>query len=201
MALLCLINTSYAQESVNITELFTQNEFSETSDNDLLFICRAPVKDVSKKNDWEKGILIDNNNKAHQVNGHYDAKSDEMQILLQNEPRTVFPQKIKAIKVGKMIFVPSEFEGQESLTYGYFQVLSSNKIDLLKRFENDKGVISKSFFTRKKDEAAKPIKLNKKCLLNTLDDKRTSKYLKDRNLDIKKETDLIMLFDYYNGLK
>jgi len=197
---LYLIPPSYTQENQTISELFTLDDSIAGTENDLLFICRAASEGNPEKKNWKTGILIDYDNKTHQVQGHYDAGSDEMRILLQNQSRTIFPQKIKAIKVGKMIFVPHEFEGQETLTYGYFQVLSSGKINLLKRFENDKGEIVKYFYTRKMEEPAKLIKLNKNSILKSLDDTRTSKYAKDRKLDVKKEEDLILLFNYYNGL-
>jgi len=198
IALLCITMPSYAQDGSNISELFTQNEFSTDSDNDLLFVCRASTNETDLSNVWKPSVLIDYKNKAHHVEGHYNIAKDEIHILLQNQARTVFPQKIKAVKVGEMIFVPCEFEGQASLAYGYFQVLSSNKIDLLKRFENEKGMLVKAFYTRKKDEIAQFIKLNKNSLLKYLDDKQTTKYVNDKKLSIKKEEVLILLFNYYN---
>jgi len=198
---LCLIGPSYGQNSSHINNLFVQNEFSENSENDLLFVCRTSINDPSEKKEWTTSVLIDYKDQAHQVKGHYDVSTDEIQILLQNQPRTIFPQKIKAIKVGQMIFVPCEFEGQDALTYGYFQVLSSNKIDLLKRFENNNGMIDKSFYIRKKDEAAKLLKLNNAFVLKHLNDGKSKKYLKNRKLNLKEEKDLVLLFNYYNELK
>ena len=203
LGFLCLISPSYAQqENTNIFDLFVQNELSTDSSNELLFICRASNDDNTTEHvDLKSGILIDYDNNAYPIEGNYNIKSDEMQILLQNKPRVIFPQKIKAIKVGEMVFAPCEFEGEDALTYGYFQVLSSSKIDLLKRFETDKGMIVESYYVRKEEEVAKPIKLNKGSLLKYLDDSKTSKFLKERKLNIKNEQDLIVLFNYYNGTK
>lgn len=186
-----------AQDNHAITELFAQNEFSSNSENDLLFVCRASLDEQVKQDKWKSGILIDYNNKAHRVESHYNAATDEMQILLNNQSRTLYPQKIKAIKVGEMIFVPYEYEGSEALTYGYFQVLSSNRIDLLVRFEN----MNKIFYTRKEEEAAKSLKLSKGSIIKELDDKKTTKYLKKQQLNVKNEQDLIKLFNYHNSLK
>ena len=197
---LCLVVPLLAQDDAPISELFAQNEFSSNSDNDLLFVCRASLNEASKQEEWESGILIDYKNKAHRVEGHYNAVTDEMQILLKDQSRTLFPQKIKAIKVGEMIFVPVEYKGSEALNYGYFQVLSSNVIDLLMKFEEKDGSISKSYYTHKKDEAAKELDLKKSSIVKELNDKRTAKYLKEKQLNVKKEQDLVELFDYHNSL-
>ena len=198
--LLFLVIPLSAQNNSKITELFAQNEISTNSENDLLFICRASLDETNEKKDWQSSVLIDYNDKAHQVKGHYNSDTDEMQILLQNQSRTIFPQKIKAIKIGEMIFVPYEFEGTDALNYGYFQVLSSNKIDLLMKFETQEEYISKTYFTRKDEEIAKPLKLNKSAILKELDNKQTAKFLKEEQLNIKNEEELIKLFNYHNSL-
>ncbi len=196
IGLLCFTASISAQDSTAISELFAQNEFSSNSDNDLLFICRASLDEHAKQDKWEAGILIDYNDKAHHVESHYNSTTDEMQILLRNQSRTLYPQKVKAIKVGEMIFVPCEYKGSETLTYGYFQVLSSNRIDLLVRFEN----MNKAFYTRKENAPAKSLKLSKSSIIKELDDKKTTKYLKEQQLDIKNEQDLVKLFNYHNSL-
>lgn len=199
-AMLCLTPQIFAQDNSNVSELFVHNEFSNNSDNDLLFVCRNSNDEASKLKEWESSILIDYKNQSHQVKSNYDVATDEVQILLKDQIRTIFPQKIVAIKVGQMILVPCEFEGQDALAYGYFQVVSSNRIDLLVRYENEGGTIRKSYYTRKKDEAAKLLKINKSYLIKNLKDDRTVQYIKDKKLNIKEEQDLIELFNYHNQL-
>lgn len=194
-----MIAPSYGQSNVSIFELFAQNEFSTNSENDLLFVCRVSVDDNSKGKEWKKGVLIDYDNKAHEIEGNYDESSDEIQILLHNKSKIIFPQKIKAIKVGETIYIPCEYAEDNSLTYGYFQVLSSRKVDLLKKVEIDKG--KTEFYVRRNSEIAKPLKLSKNNILKFLNDERVNKFMRDKNLSLKKEANLIALFDYYNGIE
>ena len=199
VGILCLTMNLSAQDNFNPSQLFAQNEFSSNSTNDLLFVCRASIDKETEKEEFKSGILIDYNNVSHKVEGHYDVLNDEMKILLKDQKKTVFPQKILAIKVGEMIFVPCEFEGEEALIFGYFQVLSGSKIDLLMRYENNAESLKKIYYTRKKDEAAKILKINKKSICKSLNDSQSSKYLKDEKLNLNEEEDLIKLFDFYNS--
>jgi len=187
--------TIHAQRQQDIATLFEKNELQKGIENNLLFITREPIAPNLEHVKWEPSVLVDFQNGYHKVNGYYNHEDDEINILFNDLVKTIVPQKIKAIKMGAKIYLPSNFKGEECIAYSYFLLLSDNKIALLKHPSADGNSI---YYTRRQNEPALPLKLSRKFILKAIDDTKTSDYLRSNKLGVKSEEELIHIFDFYN---
>lgn len=170
------------------------------SENDILFISRtANGSSEEEREEWQETSILDNTNKKHQIKGRYCIKRDEFQILVDDQKKVIFPQKIKAIKIGEMVFVPADYATKESLAYGYFRIVSDGEIKLLDRFENVNGSVVKQLYTRKEGEAAYLLKQNKKSVFKVIGTSAVKQFYSRKGLCASKKEDLKILFDFYNA--
>lgn len=172
--------------------------FEFNNSNDILFVLREPVS-VPEDFEFEKAVLVDYKNQAYDTEGCYDAARDEIHVKVNDKVKTVFPQKVKAVKIGEMIFVPLETVNEGTENIGYFQIISSGKISLLKRYVGQDSKMRKEFYTEKAGELSK-LSTKKSAVLSCLDRPEIKKFVKTNKPDLKTEAGLKAVFDRYNEL-
>ena len=176
---ICLLWVSFSlfsQNNILSEAVFSSEENIQEATIDVLFLCRESIdratnneKLVFLEDDWKDAILLDFQNKAYRLKSRYQVMNDEMQIQYDESTKALFPQKIKAIKVGQMVFVPIAFEQEGYETYGYFEVLSDGKKMLLKRYEHINGKIMEQLYVKTENKPAERLKCNRSSVLKALE--------------------------------
>jgi len=219
LALYCqATNTLLAQEKPAFTSLLTEDDSSLQmgNPNDFIFLYRNTVKKELKGNpflssSWQEGILVDKLGRSYPVNARYEVLHDEIQLLVNEDLKTVHAQSIEGIRIANTIFVATEFEMDDQEQFGYLELLSEGKICLFKRHEasaNVKGgetwVVPEKprYFYTIEDEPVKELELRRKDVFALFDEKEDlmKEYIREKNLDYNKETDLVQLVAHYNSL-
>ena len=172
--------------------------------------------------DFTEGFVMTPEKEVYRLRARYDAYNDEIQFINQKkELKALLPQRIKAVALGKQIFVPALTKSKKGeMNWAYFELLSEGKMLLLKRHEavaqtvqshpvlgtvnNEyKVVIREKLYYGKAKQMVQPIKKGRKAILKLLSDEKEaiSQFVKHKKLSYKKEADLVKIFSYYNQLK
>ena len=189
---------SYAQLNDDTYHQLVNDELSYSESNDILFVLRETV-DLSSSLTFQNAVLIDYKDQAFKTAGRYRPESDEIEIKIDERVKTVYPQKVKAVKIGKMIFIPLEIPAAGNENTGYFQIISTGKKSLLKRYVSENGKTEKQFYILDEDKP-RLLETKKKCILKELDDDKVRDFIKSNDTDVKREKDLLSVFDFYNNL-
>ncbi|MEM6964946.1 MAG: hypothetical protein AAF573_09285 [Bacteroidota bacterium] len=187
------------------------NDTSLHDSNRLYFLARESFPlDVSGRlyldNDFRDGVFVDFSDQKIQARIRYRIADDEMQILHLGTEKALYPSKVKQIQfnssLGKVTFVPAEYEPKKYKVYGYFELLSDGKVRLLKSHrKSGKHKIKCAYYLQKEGEIAQPFKARrssiKKAFKNLTEE--ADDFISSNHINIKQEKDLIQLFDYLNG--
>ena len=129
----------------------------------------------------------------------------------------LFPDSIKAIRINNQVFLPLSYtEGKQKKT-SYFELLSEGTVDLLlhRKLElkksdynpalnvgqrNDELVVKETYYYRKKSGTLRPLKQSKGEVLTALSNRKkaVAQFAKENKLGVRKQKDLIAIFDFYN---
>ena len=169
--------------------------------------------------DWEEGVLLITEGMSFRIKGRYDIYNDEFLIQTEKGAKLLLPEKTKAITLKNRLFAPYGYlKKNKKFGYSFFELLSEGEITLLLKREiylkksNPHPVLGHTlnknveiqtkavFFTIKKGDIAKRMKKSKKEVLSILRKRRSAvnKFINEHKLKVRKEADLIAIFDFYN---
>ena len=189
----------------------TKNEIKTQNTNKLYFLSREsfPLDEPGRlylDSNFRNGLIVDFENEEINVEVRYRIADDEMQILHLGQEKALYPSKVNQIsfKSGttSLTFVPAEYEAKKNRTYGYFELLSNGNVKLLRSYrKNGKNKVKTSYYIQIGEEIAKPFKVRRSSIMKAFKNlnNEASDFISSNNINIKKERDLIKLFDYLNS--
>ena len=185
----------YSQYSANYLGLKNIQSISQESDN-LLFFCRKPNEIYSSKEialPWQDGILLTTTNDTFAVKTRFISSQDKIEILIDDIPYILFPEKMQALAIGNQVYISSRYPESDQLFMAYFELLSEGKTSLLLKD-------SHSYYYKIEDQPAQKLKQSKKevCKIFKNQHKVFKQFIKTNNLNPKKEKDLMSIFSYMN---
>lgn len=168
---------------------------------------------------WQDAHILTPENEVVNVKARYRAYDDEMQVLGPNKQvMGLYPAKVRAIAVGKQVFIPLEFrspEGEDKV--GYFQLLVEGEMALLLRRSlelarsdynpalgigdrNDRLELRETYYFRRDEGSPQLLRQSKGSILKALGrrKKAVSEFARANQLNPRKQDDLIAVFRFYN---
>jgi hypothetical protein len=168
---------------------------------------------------WENGIVVFKNEVAYKVKSlNYNVYTNEF-LFRQGGGEFAISNldEIEEFRINENIFI-HYFIGDKS-NKSFFQVITTNnKLVLLKKFDcliaegkpstgitpaiNDKFKISSEYYYIDQSNPAQEFKIKKNNIPEFMSKhiKEVQTFIDDNKLKLKKEEDLIKVFDYYNTL-
>jgi len=147
--------------------------------------------------------------------------SKQMEMFFNNDTfALIHPEKIKNIDFDNKLFAYVGYEEDNKIDFDYFQVLAEGKCNLLMHYKviivpknepdtplytgspNDKFVQFKYYFYQKGGNPANLLSKKSKSILKLFSDKKmeVDQYIKENNLKTSNDSDLVVIFQYYNSL-
>ncbi|MCB0595650.1 MAG: hypothetical protein H6557_27095 [Lewinellaceae bacterium] len=168
---------------------------------------------------WQDAHILTPDDEVVKVKARYRIYDDEMQILSPDkEVLGLYPAKVRAIAIGKQVFVPLEFRnlaGKNKM--GFFQLLVEGEMALLLRRSlelvksdynpalnigdrNDRLELQEAYYYRRGSDQPSLLRQTKSAVLKALGrrKKAISEYAKTNQLNPRKQEDLIAIFQFYN---
>ncbi|WP_345952523.1 hypothetical protein [Mucilaginibacter sp. PAMB04168] len=175
------------------------------------------------KEGWHPAVItLSDKSVIKDVDLKFDIVEDKLYFKAQNGETMSFTKPVRefTFNVGKDVTSPAHFKngynGIPDFSFdAYFEVLAEGKAQLLKKVfkkvaENKmygSATITKTFVENVRyyivtSTATIQIKNDKKSVLLALPDKKDllEAYIKENNLNLKKDTDLTKLITYYNSI-
>lgn len=166
---------------------------------------------------WQPSLLLTHKDEVVQLPARYRVYDDEIQILHDGQVMKLFTDSIKAVKINSQIFMPLAYSDGKEKKVGYFELLSEGNVDLLLRREmelqksdynpalnvgrrNDELVVKEMYYYRKNSGTLRPLKQSKGAVLDALSNRKkaVANFAKANKLGVRKQEDLIAIFDFYN---
>ncbi len=165
------------------------------------------------------GDIVIDNFKFVGIPLRYNIYNDDIEYEKDDQILAIAnPHEVRRVFIGDMAFIYNAYILSKKQTFGYFQILSDGKAKVLKKYEISYQMPTaeqayrpevpakfipipcKLYVAFGNDPAFRFTKTKK--LLRFFGDKRieVEKYLKTKKLNLKKEEDLLTLFNYYNSL-
>ena len=190
-----------------LNEPALQKKPSPQLDNSIFFIGRKsiPITDYQaiSLNGWQWVEIRSFDNKIFKIEGRYVLSNDMMEIRFEDYHVTLYPSKIKHVKLADKQFVPSLFQYKDEKRYSYFEVLSFGEISLVKKYNLDyeKQSLEEQIYYKKHQAAALPVVTSRRKLLKLFGNssKLMKNYIAENRINIRDEKDLTKLFDFYNS--
>lgn len=168
--------------------------------------------------EWIEGSVKLENGKAFQgVKLKYDQVADELMFLDASGKEQLFVDPVLEFRLGDKLFRRGYPAADGASPAAYYEVLTEGKTDLLKLtskkvFEetpyNSATKIrtiraNESYYIGVSNLKLTKIRKDKKSLLAALDGKgaELEAYIKSNRLDLKQDSDMVRLVNYYNTLK
>ncbi|RUT77808.1 hypothetical protein [Ancylomarina longa] len=173
---------------------------------------------------WTPGDLYlkNINVTGKKVKLRYFVFADEMQILIPNKDTLALkPGKlIDSIFINDQKFIYAPYQSNNQIKDAYFEELTTGKIKLLKKYYSlfiegnkknvsgyvtpkpDRYTIRSKYYYQYLKQTAILLPSGKNKIQNLFKDNKTTieKYLKKNKLKLKREKDLIKIFQYYNSI-
>lgn len=168
---------------------------------------------------WKVGAVTAANNKAYpNLKVRYDVYAGELEYMQNNQPYRLSPAAIKEFRIAnenEMVFRNGFAAVNNNTPTTFYQVLVDGPTKLLKQLkvniiENkpfNSATTTKEFqkqelyFIAKPDGTLQKIQKNKKSVLAALPEQkdRVEKLIKEQDLNLNDETNLIALLESYNA--
>lgn len=180
-------------------------------------VAGSPYLDES----WQKARLLTEEGLLLEVLARYRIYDDQMQIFHDGQEKALYPAKVKAISLADRIFISTSYlDKNKREQLGYFELLVDGGAKLYLRREQ---IVRKSdynpglqvgdredqleirttyFYCQSGCHVLEPLKPTKRAVLSALSDKKSalSAYAAKHRLSLKKQADLVALFQYYNQI-
>ncbi|GAB3930460.1 hypothetical protein [Larkinella terrae] len=167
---------------------------------------------------WKVGSVTAANNKSYpNLKVRYDAHAGELEYLQNEQPYRLSPSAIREFRITddkELVFRNGFAAVNNNTPTTFYQVLVDGPTKLLKQLkvniiENkpfNSATVTREFqkqelyFIAKPDGALQRIQKNKKSVLAALTDQkeRVEKFIKEQDLNLSDETNLIALLESYN---
>lgn len=218
MTLAILAFTSFnsnAQQQIKLLNGFHDYKL-QASDNygKLLFLIHDSNKYLTLEeayfNDWEDAFLVVSEKEVYSIKARYHIFEDTFYMLFNGTQKAIYPHLIQGVIFKNKVFVSRKEMLDSGLKDGYYEVLSSGKKELLKKYVYNYKIAKNGSIklgTRKEDiyiqgnhETVQRIDLVSKKIFDTFGKDQTAikAYAKQNKLNLSKAADLKILFDYYN---
>ena len=154
---------------------------------------------------WMDGTITDYQNNQFQIPIRYRVYQEEMQVKHLDKIKALQVPQIKKVELNGNIFITSKFVMNEENFMSFFEVISDGEIQLLRKYEviEKKGMYStiNILYSKKGYNPAEKISFKKKDILNLMDEKKSDvqNFIKKEKINLKKSTDVIKLFEFYNS--
>jgi hypothetical protein len=170
---------------------------------------------------WSTGTVTFAENKiVENIPIKYNAKDEEVYFKGEDGATMRFKEPVKAFTLkednNKLHYFQKGFPNQSGITNNmYLEVLAAGKTQFLEKRGKTiveskayaSGTTDKQFLDVTKFYVFAPdkfeqVKKDQKSIIEVLKDKQTelTKYIADNKLNLKNETDIVKLFNYYNSL-
>lgn len=168
---------------------------------------------------WQEARILTPQNEVVAARARYRIYDEEMQVLgANNEVLALYPAKVRAVAIGRQVFVPLEYQDKQGgATTGFFQLLVEGEASLLLRREmelvhgdynpalnigdrNDHFEARETYYYRYQKGKLQLLRLNKKAVLDALGrrKKAVAEYARASNLGFRKQEEIVALFQFYN---
>jgi|GEM_PF-4159101 len=188
----------------------------------------AKVVDGSQflEEEFQPARILTSDDKILTAKCRYDIYNDEIQVKTKlGDFRSLSKKKVKAVSINNDVFVYRKFVNtKKEVSSGYFQVLVSGKaflyarhyVDVRQSNDNNHPLLGnklnnkdvklhrkKKFFYSFNDKKVYSLNPKKKVVLEILKDnkKEIEALISDLKLRVKKEEDLIKVFNHFNENK
>lgn len=171
--------------------------------------------------DWKDGLAMTNEEKVYQIQGRFNAKDGEVQILINKEIKALSPEEMKVVSIGEQVFAPYTYSTKEiEKATCFFEIVVEGKIMLLQKYSIDytaadfhpvlgsvgkdmKVVIKKDLYYAKTDKTALKLKRGKKNVLGVFgrQSSRVQGFARKKDYGYNKKAHLVALFQFHNGVK
>lgn len=167
---------------------------------------------------WTSGhVMLNDNSLLEDLRLRYDIYHQQLQFVRDDDTLAFAkPEEVKCFMLGDRHFIYADYQVDNIIGHGYFELASEGKCRLLVRrtvkyhadpenkpnIEEDVYVKECSYFISKNGETAKPIKLNRKSVLAAFSDKQEQirQYMADHDIRLNDCHQLKEVVDYYNSL-
>lgn len=171
--------------------------------------------------DWAEGYVHSNTlNNTNYMPLRYFVYNEEFHIVTPEQDTVVLNKScpIDSITVQNKKYIYTSYNSNKKIKNGYFEELSHGKFKLLKHYictfekgnektatgyekiKKDRYKITSKLYFQDGEQAASLLPGNKNNILLIFDKPNLAQYIKKNKLKIRKEKDLIKLFNYYNSL-
>ena len=166
---------------------------------------------------WSESLLLTLRDEVIQMPARYRVYDDEVQILFEGKEMKLFPDSVRAVKIGTQVFLPLVYSDGKKKQKSYFELLVEGTVDLLLHREmeiqksdynpalnigrrNDEFVIKETYYYRKKSGNLRPLKQTKSDVLKVLSNRKKAiaQFAKTNKLGVRKQEDLVAIFNFYN---
>lgn len=212
-----LFNVSNAQQQINIMNAFNHYKLKASNDySKLAFLVRnsteKKIVGTTAEVAWKEAILLINQEEIYSVKARYRAFDDELQILLNDQPKAVYPHLIKGIAFEEKSMVSGAEKKEDGPMYYFYELMVDGQIELLcKEFVSYKtvgentvelGKRKTDFYFRKQGKYVEKLNTSPKKLLSIFGGQQEAvkAFIKKHKLSTQSEADLKRIFQFYNQL-
>lgn len=177
----------------------------------VLFLCeRLPEKDAVKagtpaftKGGWTEGLLADLENQVFKLPMRFVPEDDRLEIMLDGAVQAIYPEKIRGAQLGSRRLIPAELPDKDGVGRTYlFELHAEGLLNLIYR-PKAKGKGPKSgWYTLDEAGAVKPLPTVPLAFWKIFgeQEKVVQEEARQNGWSMRREEDLVKLFDFYNSL-
>jgi hypothetical protein len=168
---------------------------------------------------WTLGkVFLSDKSLLENIMLRYDIYDQQLQFIRDDDTLAFAkPDEVKGFVIDNRNFIYSDYENENVIAQGYFEVLSLGDCKLLARrtvkyhvapdatsnIKEDLYIRECSYYLSKNGEMAKPVRASRKSVLCAFKDKaeQVERYMNDNNMKMNTCNDLKEVVDYYNSLQ
>ncbi|MCF8229141.1 MAG: hypothetical protein K9G58_14910 [Bacteroidales bacterium] len=168
---------------------------------------------------WKEGTLIlKDNSEIKDWKFRYNVRYQEMQFINKDDDTLALgePGEIKYLNFDKKVFVVEEFEKDDVISEGYFELVMEGENKILSRREithhvmdptnddpeDDTYIHNSTYYLKLGDQPAVPVLMNKKCFYHVFEDHKdkVKEFIKENRIKCKSVDDLVKVIAFYESL-
>ncbi len=204
LGLFCSTLLTAAAQSQQLLELQHLEEVTPPNHQLLFFSLKIEDPKIlhEQRPDWSDAVLLTNDQDTFQVKALYHPIYKEVWIHFFNATYRLYPQKVLGIAIGEKTYVSLEYQNNDQLYCGYFELLSEGVPALLRTPNVPHSKKRTAYWVKSFDNPPTPFSPSNKSILKlfTRHKAKIEHLLKSKQLNAKKAEDLVYLFDYYHEL-
>ena len=213
---------AFAQRSTSIQGQQTNfNKFANNVDRTKQGEIKNFVGEYYLSEKWEDGVIYANSNiKIENVKIRYCVFNQEFHFINKNDTMAIQkPLLIDSIKYNQNKFIYSKFMLDKRISASYFELLNTNEIKLLRRYESkfikgkknvssfeepteDKFIVNTKLYLQRNGEPAVLLPKRKSKFLEIIGTKKADvdRFIKANKLKLSKVDDIQRILKYYSSI-